>query len=171
MFRASSFAGAARAARAVGSSLPWPATLLPWRQPIAVFAKARDRRQRRGKSRRQHKRTEYRGADHCLSLQSQRASLSQSRTLIGMETDFEQGGSLVAVDVRFARNGHCAVTVGEGRFSLTEIADTPSDKRRQQSWRRIHPRAYNRSSSARRGARGFDCCLGSSACCAVWPND
>src|SRR5262245_7147845 len=37
------------------------------RQPIAVFAKARDRRQRRGKSRRQHKRTEYRGADHCCT--------------------------------------------------------------------------------------------------------
>src|SRR6478672_4535599 len=37
------------------------------RQPIAVFAKARDRRQPRGKSRRQHKRTEYRGADHCCT--------------------------------------------------------------------------------------------------------
>jgi hypothetical protein len=39
---------------------------LGW-QPIAVFAKARDRRQRRGKSRGQHKRTEYRGADHCCT--------------------------------------------------------------------------------------------------------
>ena len=37
------------------------------RQLIAVFAKARDRRQPRGKSRRQHKRTEYRGADHCCT--------------------------------------------------------------------------------------------------------
>src|ERR1700730_9192013 len=37
------------------------------RQPIAVFAKARDRRQPRGKSRRQHKRREYRGADHCCT--------------------------------------------------------------------------------------------------------
>src|SRR5262245_9984190 len=37
------------------------------RQPIAVFAKARDRRQRRGKGHRQHKRTEYRGADHCCT--------------------------------------------------------------------------------------------------------
>ena len=37
------------------------------RQLIAVFAKARDRRQCRGKSRRQHKRTDYRGADHCYT--------------------------------------------------------------------------------------------------------
>ncbi len=39
----------------------------PGRQLIAVFAKARDRRQCRGKSRRQHKRTDYRGADHCYT--------------------------------------------------------------------------------------------------------
>src|SRR4029453_13536824 len=39
----------------------------PGRQLLAVFAKARARRQRRGKSRRQHKRTEYRGADHCCT--------------------------------------------------------------------------------------------------------
>src|SRR5262249_15013303 len=37
----------------------------PRRQLIAVFAKARDRHQCRGDSRRQHKRTDYRGADHC----------------------------------------------------------------------------------------------------------
>src|SRR5215467_5760022 len=36
----------------------------PGRQRIAVFAKARDRRQCRGKSRCQHKRTDDRGADH-----------------------------------------------------------------------------------------------------------
>src|SRR5262249_30774532 len=35
------------------------------RQRIAVSAKARDRRRCRGKSRRQHKRTDDRGADHC----------------------------------------------------------------------------------------------------------
>ncbi len=39
----------------------------PGRQLIAVFAKARDRRQCRGKSRRQHKRTDYRGAHHCYT--------------------------------------------------------------------------------------------------------
>src|SRR5215831_8831648 len=37
----------------------------PGRQLITVCAKARDRRQCRGKSRRQHKRTDDRGADHC----------------------------------------------------------------------------------------------------------
>jgi hypothetical protein len=37
------------------------------RQLLAGFAKARDRRQCRGKSRRQHKRTDYRGADHCYT--------------------------------------------------------------------------------------------------------
>src|SRR4029077_20275007 len=37
----------------------------PGRQLTAVFAKARDRRQCRGKSRGQHKRTDDRGADHC----------------------------------------------------------------------------------------------------------
>src|SRR5262245_41000546 len=37
----------------------------PGRQLISAFAKARDRRQCRGKSRRQHKRTGCRGADHC----------------------------------------------------------------------------------------------------------
>src|SRR5262245_13465325 len=37
----------------------------PSRQRIAVLAKARDRRQYRGKSRGQHKRTDDRGADHC----------------------------------------------------------------------------------------------------------
>src|SRR3984893_10392468 len=37
------------------------------RQLIAVFAKARDRRQCGDKSRRQHKRTDYRGADHCYT--------------------------------------------------------------------------------------------------------
>src|SRR6266849_10363249 len=40
----------------------------PGRQLIAVFAKARDRRQCRGKSRRQHKRTDYRGADRALAM-------------------------------------------------------------------------------------------------------
>src|SRR5438477_12599903 len=39
----------------------------PGRQLIAVFAKARDRRQCRGKSRRHHKRTDCRGADHCYT--------------------------------------------------------------------------------------------------------
>src|SRR6266487_4274451 len=39
----------------------------PGRQLIAVFAKARDRRQCRGKNRRQHKRTHDRGADHCYT--------------------------------------------------------------------------------------------------------
>src|SRR6266436_2563779 len=40
----------------------------PGRQLIAVFAKARDRRQCRGKSRRQYKRTDCgRGADHCYT--------------------------------------------------------------------------------------------------------
>src|SRR5262249_27619255 len=39
----------------------------PGRQLIAVFAKARDRRQCRGKSRHQHKRTDDRGADHCYA--------------------------------------------------------------------------------------------------------
>src|SRR5262245_33675007 len=34
---------------------------------MAIRAEARDRRQRRGKGHRQHKRTEYRGADHCCT--------------------------------------------------------------------------------------------------------
>src|SRR5262249_37340114 len=34
---------------------------------MAICAEARDRRQRRGKGHRQHKRTEYRGADHCCT--------------------------------------------------------------------------------------------------------
>src|SRR5262249_40713638 len=34
---------------------------------MAIRAEARDRRQRRGKGHRQHKRMEYRGADHCCT--------------------------------------------------------------------------------------------------------
>src|SRR6266436_5647286 len=51
----------------------------PGRQLIGVFAKARDRRQCRGKSRRQHKRTDYRGADRALATRqpaSERARLA-----------------------------------------------------------------------------------------------
>src|SRR6266699_1585521 len=56
----------------------------PGRQLIAVFAKARDRRQCRGKSRRQHKRTDYRGADRALAMALRQSS---DRTLTGCSLD------------------------------------------------------------------------------------
>src|SRR5262249_15224335 len=69
----------------------------PRRQWIAVFAKARERRQCRGQSRRQHKRTDDRGADHCWtpdgtrpisSLQSVAFVRQTAPTEETMEADF-----------------------------------------------------------------------------------
>src|SRR5262245_2005632 len=50
------------------------------RQLIALFAKGRDRRQCRGKSRRQHKRADYRGADHCYSPRQGNLSYLDARS-------------------------------------------------------------------------------------------
>ena len=46
------------------------------RRRTAAFAKARDRRQCRGNSRRQHKRTDHRGADHCHAPDPEPAGLN-----------------------------------------------------------------------------------------------
>src|SRR5216684_6632646 len=78
------------------------------RQLIAVFAKARDRRQCRGNSRRQHKRPDYRGADHCYTPTRNLSYLDACSRWLSLGTHPDQGSPN---DARIREQTECSGTM------------------------------------------------------------